>query len=130
MTAAAKAARCHHRRRRARNPARAMRTGSVTYTSPRTLKTLAIDCQRRCPARDHQPQPRIVDPLDPGQRAMEADQDEHHGRERGYPDGKEERPTVGWQGAPPPPAGAGARRAHPGHGRPVRTRQGPTVRRT
>src|ERR1017187_8831447 len=37
----AKAARCHHRRRHARNPARAIRTGSVTYTSPRTLKTLA-----------------------------------------------------------------------------------------
>jgi hypothetical protein len=40
--AAAKAARCHHRRRTARNPASAIRTGSVTYTSPRTLKTLAI----------------------------------------------------------------------------------------
>src|SRR2546427_266362 len=28
------AAKCHHRRRRARNPAMANRTGSVTYTSP------------------------------------------------------------------------------------------------
>ena len=37
-----KAARCHHRRRRARNPATAIRPGSVKYTSPRTLKILAI----------------------------------------------------------------------------------------
>src|SRR2546427_8075305 len=37
------AAKCHHRRRRARNPAIDSRTGSVTYTSPSPVEKPAPD---------------------------------------------------------------------------------------